>query len=164
MEILYSVLESSFGKVTVATTDGGICCVSFAEDAVTELTRRFRPAELINEEKPLHHTVVELLNEWPASSVKAAELPLHLMGTEFQVAVWKALLTLKPGDLTSYKVIAQLAGRPTAVRATGTAIGQNPVAVFVPCHRVLTSSVKIGGYRWGISLKTELIEKEKTRF
>lgn len=160
MKIEYSVLDCSFGKVTVATTEQGICCVSFAEDAEKELTHRFRKAILANHENSLHRTVVELLNEWPASAGKAAELPLHLMGTEFQQAVWKALLTLKPGELTSYKSIALKTGRPTAIRATGTAIGQNPVAVFVPCHRVLTSSGKIGGYRWGIPLKVFLIEKE----
>ncbi|ODT56173.1 MAG: hypothetical protein BGP01_01525 [Paludibacter sp. 47-17] len=161
MKIKYSVLKTRFGAATVGTTEQGICCVLFDTDAVSELTRRFRPAELIKQEEPLHRKVVELLDEWPASADKAAALPLHLMGTEFQVAVWQALLQLKPGELSTYKNIAQKTGRPTAVRATGTAIGQNPVAVFVPCHRVLTSSGKLGGYRWGTAMKALLVEREK---
>jgi AraC family transcriptional regulator of adaptative response/methylated-DNA-[protein]-cysteine methyltransferase len=161
MTIKYSVADTCFGPATIASTELGICCVSFAGDPVSELTRRFRPTELINRTEALHQTVAELLSDWPASRAKAAELPLHLIGTEFQLAIWKALLTLKPGELTSYQAIAQQIGRPTAVRATGTAIGQNPVAVLVPCHRVLTSSGKIGGYRWGINLKTLLLEKER---
>lgn len=164
MTINYSIADTCFGRATIASTEQGICCVSFAVDAMSELTRRFRPTELVNQTEPLHLTVAQLLDEWPDSAGKAAKLPLHLMGTDFQQSVWQALLNLKPGELTSYKAIAQQIGRPTAVRATGTAIGQNPVAVLVPCHRVLTSSGKIGGYRWGSELKTLLIKKEKLTY
>ena len=157
MKIKYSVLETDFGVATVATTEKGICCISFTSDAVSELTQRFKSAELSNEAEPLHHTVVQLLNDWPASAEKAAGLPLDLMGTGFQLSVWNALLSLKPGELSTYKAIAAKAGRPTAVRATGTAIGQNPVAILVPCHRVISSSGKMGGYRWGLSLKKKLL-------
>ena len=160
MTIHYSIADTGFGKVTLASTGQGICCVSFTDDPEKELSHRFRSASLILQEMPLHQRVVHILNNWPDSAGQLAEIPLHLMGTDFQVSVWNALLKLKPGEKSTYKAIAAQAGRPTAVRATGTAIGQNPVAVLVPCHRVLTSSGKTGGYRWGTALKLNLLTKE----
>ncbi len=178
--ISYSFQESRWGRMMTATTGKGLCCVSFAEDAEKELTRRFPGAEYsalgdisgdrksvsgdnesVSTEVELHHKVLELVNGWPSTAARSTELALHLSGTDFQLAVWKALQTLQPGELSTYKAIAEKAGRPTAIRATGTAIGQNPIALFIPCHRVVTSSGTIGGYRWGLSLKSQLIELEK---
>lgn len=160
--ISYSVSACRFGKVTVATTETGVCCISFAAEPEKELQRRFKKAELIQQSEQLHQLAVELLNQWPASRNEATKLPLHLIGTDFQIAVWKTLLNLNFGETSTYKNIALQAGRPKAIRATGTAIGQNPVAVFIPCHRVLTSSGQPGGYRWGVELKKQLLLVEKS--
>ena len=98
MTIHYSIADTGFGKVTLASTGQGICCVSFTDDPEKELSHRFRSASLILQEMPLHQRVVHILNNWPDSAGQLAEIPLHLMGTDFQVSVWNALLKLKPGE------------------------------------------------------------------
>jgi AraC family transcriptional regulator of adaptative response/methylated-DNA-[protein]-cysteine methyltransferase len=159
--IRYSIQDSRFGKVLTASTEKGICCVSFLENAENELNRRFPGAALVQSD--IHREIQELINGWPKTAGQAANVPLHLMGTDFQLSVWKALLTIPAGELATYKEIALKAGRPTAIRATGTAIGQNPIALLIPCHRVITSSGTLGGYRWGTEMKRKLIELEKKK-
>lgn len=85
---------------------------------------------------------------------------IHLVGTSFQLDVWNALITIPEGETRSYKELAKQIGKPKAVRAVANAVGANPIAVLVPCHRVIRSNGHIGGYRWGIELKVKLLERE----
>lgn len=85
---------------------------------------------------------------------------IHLVGTPFQLDVWNALITIPEGETRTYKEIAKQIGKPKSVRAVANAIGANPIAVLVPCHRVVRSDGSIGGYRWGIELKMKLLERE----
>ena len=90
-------------------------------------------------------------------------LSLYVSGTNFQVNVWRALLQIPQGKLTSYSKVAEAVGKPSAVRAVGTAVGANPVAFFIPCHRVLQQSGNIGGYRWGVTRKHAMHAWESAR-
>ena len=88
-------------------------------------------------------------------------LPLHPKGTEFQLSVWKELLNIPLGGITSYGKIAQKLQKPNACRAVGSAVGDNPVSVLIPCHRVLRTDGGLGGYHWGLERKVKLLEWEK---
>ena len=88
-------------------------------------------------------------------------VPLHLKGTEFQLRVWKELLNIPFGETTTYKDIAAALQTPKAFRAVGSAIGENPVSVLIPCHRVLRTDGALGGYHWGLERKVRLLEWEK---
>lgn len=160
LEISYSFFQTPFGKMLVASTTGGICYLSFGEDEIEGLQQRYPFARLEPKVIDLHHDVKNAVDNW-GSTNKSNTLPLHLYGTDFQIKIWKQLLNIPFGQQTSYQSIATKAGRPKAVRATGTAIGNNPVAILIPCHRVITSAGKIGGYRWGLDFKRELLTFEK---
>ena len=88
------------------------------------------------------------------------QIRLHLKGTEFQLKVWQALLAIPSADLTSYGQLAQTSGSPKASRAVGTAIGNNPIAFLIPCHRVIQATGSFGGYRWGTTRKSAIIAWE----
>lgn len=102
------------------------------------------------------HAVVDLLS----TANHPQQLKLHLKGSTFQLKVWQALLTIPDGQLCSYSQLSEQIECPKAQRAVGAAIGQNPIAVIIPCHRVIQTSGALGGYRWGLSHKINLIEHE----
>jgi len=156
--IRHVVVESSLGPVLVAATAKGLCRISFDEDE-SDLRRRFPKAELVGGDAALEGLaaqVVRLIEE-PAHPI---DLPLDVCGTAFQQAVWAALRAIPPGETRSYAEIAASIGRPGAVRAAGTACGDNGLAVLVPCHRVLRSDGGLGGYAYGIERKKALLERE----
>lgn len=154
--VRYSCADSRFGKMVVASSDKGICYLAFGEKAEEDFHFRF-PASLMQEE-PVHRSLFQLVEQW--GTVEPPPLTLHVYGTDFQLAVWQELLRIPPSATSTYKSIATLISRPKAVRAVGTAIGKNPIALLIPCHRVLSSSGSPGGYRWGIPLKQELLQLE----
>ncbi len=157
LTISYSFNSSPFGKVIVANTSKGICHIAFEEDeakAVSDLKSRF-PQAAFNLQ---HHDLQEkALSVFRKSSEDISEIKLHLKGTEFQLKVWESLLKIPLGQLSTYGAIAESIGHPKAARAVGTAIGSNPIAFLIPCHRVIQSSGIFGGYMWGPSRKTAII-------
>jgi len=165
LEIAYTITESPFGPMLIATSGKGICYLSFGENGTEGLHQRYPFARIQPKENSWHRDVKKIVEQsvffGENSGPDAPALPLHVFGTDFQFNVWQQLLLIPYGKQTCYKAIAANVGRPKAVRATGTAIGNNPVALLIPCHRVVTSAGKTGGYRWGIALKTRLIEAEK---
>jgi len=162
-----TVRATSLGPMLVAATARGVCAVLFASSE-RELRRllaaRFPRAEIAASDGPLEALAgrVEALVEG-AGLGESAKLPLDLIGTAFQQRVWKALRDIPPGATSSYADIARRIGSPGAVRAVGTACGANPVAVVVPCHRVLRGDGSLGGYRWGVSRKRTLLARERKR-
>lgn len=160
--IRYGVGDSPFGAFLLAATAKGFCRASFIFDndiqpELAYLTKHWPKAEF------------EQDNAWAAKHIhdwfKLVEVPLkpvvlHLVGTEFQLQVWQALLDIPLGYTSTYSHIAQLVQRPKAFRAVGTAVGQNPITFLVPCHRVLQTSGALGGYFWGLPLKQELLAWE----
>jgi len=154
----------SLGHVLVAATERGVCAIAFADEAeplAEELRRRFPEAEI----EPGDDRVAELAAAVVAAidgSAPAAEVPLDLLGTAFQQRVWRALRDIPRGATVSYAELARRIGAPRAVRAVGTACGANPVAVLVPCHRVLRGDGALGGYRWGLARKKALLARERS--
>ena len=156
LSIVYSLSESIFGNLLVASTTIGVCHVAFIDSekqGVMVLRQSFPFAWLQQGQPACHQAVIDLLTD-PA---RASELTLHLRATPFQLQVWQALLTIPNGQLRSYGQVAAQIERPHAARAVGTAIGQNPIAGLIPCHRVICASGALGGYRWGLPRKAAIL-------
>ncbi len=154
--------DSPFGRLLVAATASGICYIGFAEpdnalDA--DLRRRFPKAEIMPDNAGLAvelSTVIRAMVE-PAEGVA---LPLDIRGTAFQLRVWQALTTIPTGETRSYGQVAAMIGAPKAVRAVATSCAANPVALAVPCHRVIGGDGRMHGYRWGVARKQALLAAE----
>ncbi|MBC5991539.1 methylated-DNA--[protein]-cysteine S-methyltransferase [Pontibacter cellulosilyticus] len=163
LQIKYSINTCQFGQYIVASTDVGVCHLHFFQDrdaALQELLQAWPKADVICASDVQHEQVQEFFqNTAPLNS----KIRLHLQGTPFQLKVWEALLRIPEGHLTSYANLAKHIGQPTASRAVGTAIGSNPIAFLIPCHRVIKSVGGIGEYRWGSERKMAMIGWEAAR-
>lgn len=155
--IQYSFSDTPFGKVIVASTSNGICQLTFIEneaEGFTQLKSAFPNAsykQMVNE---MHENALRIFSmDWS----KLQTIKLHLKGTDFQLKVWETLLKIPMGGLTTYGNIASTIHKPSASRAVGTAIGSNPIAFLIPCHRVIQASGNLGGYMWGLNRKTAMI-------
>jgi AraC family transcriptional regulator of adaptative response/methylated-DNA-[protein]-cysteine methyltransferase len=158
----YSFFQTQFGVCLVASTEKGISNILFADtkkEALADLKNRWPHATLQEKHLPLHTRITQYLKGGKNSS----PIPLHLIGTDFQIKVWQKLLSIDSGKTCSYKSIAEKMGDPLSSRAVGTAIGANPVGYIIPCHRVLTSSGKLGGYHWGLPRKEAMLAYEATK-
>lgn len=156
--IRWATAETDLGTMLVAATDKGICRLSFDEDEAA-LHRRFPNAVI----QPGGAKMADLVRRTVAAvnaPEKPNDLPLDVRGTAFQEAVWKELTRIPAGETRTYSQIAAAVGRPKAVRAAGTANGDNNVAVLIPCHRVIRTDGTLGGYAYGLERKTQLLEKE----
>ena len=158
----YTVGDSALGKVVVATTEQGICAVSLREseaDAEQSLRARFPRAEIQRDDSALGSQLAAVLDRISGRRLDDT-LPVDLHGTEFQRAVWDQLLTIPPGKTRSYLDVARAINRPKATRAVAQACGANPVAVVVPCHRVVMADGSIGGYSGLPGVKKALLTVE----
>ncbi len=158
VSIAYVVATSSLGPVLVAATMKGLCRISF-DEGEGDLRRRFPKADIVpggGSVDALAAQVVQMI-ERPAEPL---DLPMDVRGTAFQQAVWAALRAIPAGETRSYREIAEAVGKPGAVRAAGTACGDNGLAVIIPCHRVLRSDGGLGGYAYGLARKKALLERE----
>lgn len=157
LSIHYSFAESPFGDLVVASTSKGVCHMAFDDDetnALNNLKQKFPNATFQRKSDLIQQNALFLFqNDWS----QLPEIKLHLKGTQFQLKVWETLLKIPMGQLATYGDIARQIGRANASRAVGTAIGSNPVAFLIPCHRVIQSSGNIGGYMWGNTRKTAII-------
>lgn len=157
LSINYSFAESPFGNILVASTPKGINHIAFADDsaqALEQLQHNFPNAKYRQVLDGMQQNALYIFtHDWS----KLHQIKLHLKGTDFQLKVWETLLKIPTGKLTTYGNIAQHIQRPKAARAVGTAIGDNPVAFLIPCHRVIQSSGLLGGYHWGTTRKTAMI-------
>lgn len=163
LSINYSFAESPFGNLIVASTSKGICHMVFIDNevkALNELKEHFPNASFQRKLDLIQQNALFIFQtDWS----RLSEIKLHLRGTDFQLKVWEALLRVPLGELSTYGRIAEQIGNTNASRAVGTAIGSNPVAFLIPCHRVIQSSGNIGGYRWGNTRKTAIIGWEGVR-
>lgn len=157
LTIQYSFSETPFGNVIVASTSNGICHLTFIEneaEGLKQLKEIFPNANYTQIVNAMHENALLIFSmDW--SQLK--QIKLHLKGTDFQLKVWESLLKIPLGTLTSYGEIAAAIQKPSASRAVGTAIGSNPIAFLIPCHRVIQSSGNMGGYMWGLNRKTAMI-------
>ena len=155
--INYSFSESPFGKILVASTQKGVCFMAFYEDrsaALAVLQKQFPNASFIIKSDLFQQSALSIFkSDWHA----LPNIKLHLKGTAFQLKVWETLLKIPMGELSTYGTIAKKIESPSASRAVGTAIGSNPVAFLIPCHRVIQSTGNLGGYMWGNTRKSAII-------
>lgn len=164
LRINYSFAETPFGRVMVASTDKGICHLAFVdegeEEALGSLKQLFPNAAYTQCPDRKQEDALSVFNrDWS----KPDEIKLHLKGTSFQLKVWETLLKIPAGGLTTYADLATKSGYEGACRAVGTAIGRNPVAFLIPCHRVIKSTGDIGNYHWGEVRKNVIIGWEAAK-
>lgn len=161
-EIVYSIVVCDLGYLLVATTDRGICAVKIGDrqqDLIETLTQEFSQAIIIRDDlnyKDWIESILKLITGKKAHR----DLPLDIRGTSFQQQVWQELQKIPWSETRTYREIANNIGKPKAIRAIGNACGANPVALIIPCHRVIRSDGSLGGYRWGIEYKQKLLAKE----
>ena len=163
LKIYHGIHHSPFGLMLLALTDKGICELAFGSEEILDqevnsLGKRWPAARIFHEPQRTAPTADRIFN--PRTRPQAGrqdEFNLLVKGTNFQVNVWRALLRIPEGSLISYKQLAQLTGKPAAIRATASAVGANPVSYLIPCHRILRSSGELGGYHWGIERKRAII-------
>ena len=160
--IHFAVGECSLGSVLVAATDKGVCAIALGDDPdvlVRNLQDRFPKARLVGGDRAFEGLVAKVVGLVEAPAV-AIDLPLDVRGTAFQQRVWQALRKIPAGSTASYADIARRIGTPTAVRAVAQACGANPVAIAIPCHRVVRHDGGLSGYRWGVERKRALLDRE----
>jgi AraC family transcriptional regulator of adaptative response/methylated-DNA-[protein]-cysteine methyltransferase len=168
LNIHYGIHPTPFGKCLIATTERGICHMSFVDKnegkAIDDLVEHWSQADMIEDYKSTAPLVTRIFSDTStrlsASSKPDAPLQLHLRGTNFQIKVWEALLNIPSGAVTTYEQIALNIGNPRAVRAVGSAVGDNPIAYLIPCHRVIRKSGEFGNYMWGSARKKAILVKE----
>ena len=161
--IKYCFAESPFGQIIIASTPKGICHISFEENkkhALSKLKKTFPNAS--------YHQVIDKFQQdalfiFQKDWSRLDEIKLHIYSTPFQLKVWESLLKIPEGRLTTYGSVAKSIGDSKASRAVGTAIGNNPVAFLIPCHRVIQSTGNLGGYMWGATRKSAIIGWEASR-
>jgi AraC family transcriptional regulator of adaptative response/methylated-DNA-[protein]-cysteine methyltransferase len=164
LTIRYNFAESPFGPLLAASTDKGICYLSFADEGEAEaletLKEQFPRARYMQSGDPLQEQALSIFSQdWS----QPGDIKLHLKGTPFQLKVWETLLRVPMGDLTTYSRLAEGIDNAGAVRAVGTAVAHNPVAYLIPCHRVIRSDGQTGEYHWGSTRKHAMIGWEATR-
>jgi AraC family transcriptional regulator of adaptative response/methylated-DNA-[protein]-cysteine methyltransferase len=157
LTMYHGVHDSPFGQVFIANTDRGICAINFdPAEGLSRLAIDFPHAARIED-----RSITEPLAQRVFGGMEI-DVPLSVLvkGTNFQVKVWDALLRIPEGTTTTYGDIAKAIGRPTAVRAIGSAVGKNPIGYLIPCHRVLRADGGLGGYHWGESRKAAVLTRE----
>jgi AraC family transcriptional regulator of adaptative response/methylated-DNA-[protein]-cysteine methyltransferase len=162
--ISYATGESALGRVLVARSISGVCAILIGADddeLVADLAARFPEAKLVANEAIVRDDLAKVIRFVDKPS-EGLDLALDLRGTPFQRRVWEALRTVPVGTTVTYTELADSIGAPNSVRAVAGACASNPIALAVPCHRVVGSDGDLAGYRWGIERKRELIEKEAT--
>jgi len=161
--IRFAVGQTSLGSVLVAATELGICAVLLGDEPqalVRDLQDRFGEAELVGGDEQFEQWVAQVVGliETPSAGT---DLPLDLQGTAFQQRVWRALRRIPPGTTVTYSDLAERLGAPKAARAVAQACGANPIAVAIPCHRVIRTDGSLSGYRWGVERKRALLARER---
>ena len=161
--IHYGITTSPLGRLLVAKTDRGICAIAMGSSD-RDLERRLRdeyPAATISRDRGAIAHVIEQVLAHVAGRLPRLDLPLDIRATAFQWQVWNALTAIPRGEKRTYAEVADAVGRPAAARAVAHACAANPVALAIPCHRVVPSAGGVGGYRWGSERKQKLLEREK---
>ena len=166
LTIHYGLHLTPFGKCLIATTERGICHLSFVQtsegSAIDNLVKDWKQAKMVEDYKSTAPLAARIFLAQPPANDRetVSPLKLHLRGTNFQIKVWEALLNITAGSVTTYEQIAAQIGNPNALRAVGTAVGHNPIAVLIPCHRVIRKAGEFGNYRYGAARKKALLARE----
>lgn len=163
MTIEYSISQCSLGQLLVARSAQGVCAIALgdtAEPLVADLQDKHKSVRPVVADAEFAQQLQQLLDLIERPRQEKFTAPLAITGTEFQRKVWQALQTIPAGQTLSYTQLAERIGAPASVRAVANACGANPLAVVIPCHRVLRSDGDLSGYRWGVARKRELLKRE----
>lgn len=160
LEITYGFGLSPFGETMIAYTQKGVCSLEFYDDSFenifTRLQTTWNKALFTQDDKKAQELLDKIF-------IEKENVNLFVKGTNFQINVWKAILNIRSGDISTYSDVAQLIGKPKAVRAVATAIGSNHIGFLIPCHRVISKSAAMGGYRWGVDRKKVILAYEQSK-
>jgi AraC family transcriptional regulator of adaptative response/methylated-DNA-[protein]-cysteine methyltransferase len=162
-DIRYAVAQSSLGQVLVATSQRGVCAILLGDDSgalKSGLRERFPIARLAEDTAGLEAITAQVVGLIEAPAAARFDLPLDARGTPFQRRVWQALRDINVGSTASYAQIAARIGAPKSARAVAQACSANPLAVAIPCHRVVRADGALSGYRWGVQRKRVLLQRE----
>ena len=167
LTMAYTFAQMPWCELLIATGERGLVAVQFVgnegrQHEVARLAAHWRGSELVESEKE-NRQAIEELNAYAAGRLCEFTVPLELRGTEFQMSAWRALLEIPYGETRSYGDLARAIGHPQAFRAVGMANHSNPIAIIVPCHRVIGSDRRLTGYGGGLDLKKTLLELERAR-
>jgi len=161
--IMWGKYQTIFGEVLIGSTSIGICYMAFIgtdDSGIDDLKIKFPDALFLNEKHPFHQNALSVFQD---DLKDLQKIKLHLNGTSFQLKVWEALLKIPAGSLMTYSGLAEIIESPRAARAVGSAVGANPVAYLIPCHRVIRATGVLGEYHWGSTLKEAMIGRESAR-
>lgn len=166
-KVIYGIHSSPFNvDMVIAQSEKGLCWIGFMTtkeqgaykgDGLTRMKAEFPGA--VRDDKGTEELAHDIIEAWESDKLRA--IPFDLHGTDFQKSVWHALLDIPAGQTVSYSKIANDIGKPKASRAVGTAVGDNPVSLLVPCHRVVRSDGGLGNYGWGLDLKSKILDQER---
>ncbi|UNM97154.1 methylated-DNA--[protein]-cysteine S-methyltransferase [Ignatzschineria rhizosphaerae] len=157
LTIYYQFVETLFGALLIASTDKGICHMAFITEKVPALEYLKQQFPKATYKEQVTQMQSQALQIFDPENKNLSKIKLHLKGTDFQLKVWESLLKIPSGSLTTYHSIAKEIGNEKASRAVGSAIGKNPIAFIIPCHRVIQTSGHLGGYMWGLTRKNAII-------
>ncbi|MEZ4804661.1 MAG: bifunctional helix-turn-helix domain-containing protein/methylated-DNA--[protein]-cysteine S-methyltransferase [Bacteroidia bacterium] len=161
LQIKYMNYSSLFGEVFIASTPKGICKIEFETEGVSSLDKlkfNFPNATFIHEFEAIHQKVLDIISNKNSQNIE--QLKVHLKASPFKIQVWESLLNIPFGQVSTYGQIAKQIGNEGSSRAVGTAIGSNPVAYLIPCHRVIRANGELGGYMWGPDKKLSILNWE----
>lgn len=165
--ITYGLHDTPLGQVVIAQSSMGLCWLGFMVskengaykgDGFTRMQEYFPSSNLVRDDDATRSLIADIMDAWDKDTLR--DIALDLRGTDFQCSVWKALLNIPRGQVISYGDVANDIGKPKASRAVGSAVGENPVSLIVPCHRVVKASGALGNYGWGIDLKKKILDAE----
>ena len=158
LDISYEYKNSPFGKALIMNSKYGICGLAFCNHVNEEIAL----ADMMSRWPSATYSAENIFSDLEFKSVldQTTKINLCLIGSPLQLQVWSALLKIPAGKVTNYKTLAKHIGKPKAVRSIATAIGRNPLSWFIPCHRVLRSNGELGGYHWGLKVKTTMLRFE----
>ncbi|APR98742.1 methylated-DNA--[protein]-cysteine S-methyltransferase [Wolbachia endosymbiont of Folsomia candida] len=164
LKIFYGLHSTLFGKCLIGVAQEGICHLSFVDTEVSsiEVLKKAWPQAQLKQDIVITGSIIQ--NVFMGDSTSSEKMfYLFVKGTDFQVKVWQALVSMPKGITTSYENIAHMVGNPKAVRAAANAIANNPIAYLIPCHRVISKSGAIHKYRWGVERKRAILAYEQPR-
>lgn len=166
-EVTYGIHNTELGDMIIGISDLGLCWLGFMTtkaqgaykgDGLSRMKKNFKNAELKRDEEKTKIWISSIMKAWKNGNI--ADISLDLQGSEFERTVWISLLYIPRGDVVSYGDVANDIGKPKAARSVGTAVGNNPVSLIVPCHRVVQADGSLGNYGWGLSLKEKILKAE----
>lgn len=163
MEFAYDWIASDFGHILVAATQNGVCRVHIGQDRsqMMETLKDTLGVKELRNGSSVTHAACNALEFYLAGRTRTIDVPLDIDGTDFQLQVWQGLLAIPYGKTVAYSTLAEQVGHPQAVRAVGSACGSNPLAIIIPCHRIIGKNGTMNGYYWGVDVKRALLGLEK---